>query len=48
VTAASVEAAAMWLIYPTRSYVPLKVRVFVQVVRAAFRDDPPWDAPSAG
>lgn len=48
VTAASVEAPAMWLIYPTRSYLPLKVRVFVQFVRAAFRDDPPWDAPSAG
>ena len=47
-TAASFEAPAMWLIYPTRTYLPLKVRAFVQFLRAAFAGAPPWDTPAAG
>jgi DNA-binding transcriptional LysR family regulator len=40
---ASVSAldGAAWLVYPSRSYVPAKVRVFVDHVRAAFRAGAP-------
>lgn len=45
VTAAFDDAAA-WLLYPSRTYVPLKVRVFVEWIRAAFKHGPPWDQPT--
>ncbi|MEM1126355.1 MAG: LysR family transcriptional regulator [Bacteroidota bacterium] len=44
-TAATFEAPSVWLLYPTRKYVPLKVQAFVEFVRAAFAAGPPWDAP---
>ncbi|MEM8931962.1 MAG: LysR family transcriptional regulator [Acidobacteriota bacterium] len=46
VTAASFDAPAVWLLYPTRAYVPLKVRVFVDFLLGRFADAPPWDRPS--
>ena len=46
-TAASFESPAMWLLYPSRAYLPLKVRVFVRALRAAFAGTPPWDTPAA-
>ncbi|MBC8160625.1 MAG: LysR family transcriptional regulator [Roseiflexaceae bacterium] len=42
VTAAFDDAAA-WLLYPSRTYVPQKVRVFVDFLRRQFKDGPPWD-----
>jgi DNA-binding transcriptional LysR family regulator len=44
-TAASLGAPAAWLLYPSRSYLPLKVRVFIDFLREAFRKSPPWDSP---
>jgi DNA-binding transcriptional LysR family regulator len=32
----------VWLLYPSRPYLPLKVRVFADYVREAFRQAPPW------
>lgn len=43
VTSAEVDAPAIWLLYPSRTYLPLKVRVFVDFLREKFRQDPPWD-----
>lgn len=39
-TASEFDVAA-WLLYPTRKYLPAKVRAFVDFVREAFRDGPP-------
>jgi len=44
VTAALDEAAA-WLLYPSRTYVPLKVQAFVAFLREQFRHGPPGDRP---
>jgi DNA-binding transcriptional LysR family regulator len=33
----------VWLLYPSRPYLPLKVRVFTEFVREAFRNHPPWE-----
>jgi DNA-binding transcriptional LysR family regulator len=46
VTLNSFESAAAWLLYPSRTYVPLKVQVFVNLLRQKFKDAPPWDTPS--
>lgn len=47
VPGASFDAPAVWLLYyPTRAYVPLKVRVFVDFLLERFADAPPWDRPS--
>ncbi len=35
--------AGIFLVYPSRNYLPLKVRVFVDFVSAYFRDGPPWE-----
>ncbi|CAA9574740.1 MAG: Transcriptional regulator, LysR family [uncultured Truepera sp.] len=48
VTGAAFESPAMWLILPTRAYLPLKVRVFVDFLRQKFGGTPPWDADSSG
>ncbi len=33
----------VWLLYPSRRYLPLKVRVFVEFLEACYRPRPPWD-----
>jgi DNA-binding transcriptional LysR family regulator len=43
VSAAVSESPAVWLVYSTRAYLPLKVRVFLEFVREKFRDGAPWD-----
>lgn len=40
---AALDDAAAWLLYPSRTYIPQKVRVFVDYLREKFRDGPPWD-----
>lgn len=42
---AAVDDAAAWLLYPSRKYVPLKVRAFVAFLREQFTSGPPGDAP---
>ncbi|MEM1202455.1 MAG: LysR family transcriptional regulator [Acidobacteriota bacterium] len=44
-TAATFEAPAIWVIYPSRSYLPLKVRVFLDFLDESFAAGPPWDRP---
>jgi DNA-binding transcriptional LysR family regulator len=43
VTATEFDAAVS-LLYASRSYLPLKVRVFVEFVTELFRNGPPWEA----
>ncbi len=45
-TAAAFESPAVWLVYPSRAYLPLKVRVFVDFLARKFEETPPWDAPT--
>ncbi|MBZ0090633.1 MAG: LysR family transcriptional regulator [Sulfuricellaceae bacterium] len=35
---------AVWLLYPSRHYLPLKVRVFVDFFKAKFSQGAPWEA----
>jgi DNA-binding transcriptional LysR family regulator len=42
VTATEFESS-LWVAYPSRSHLPLKVRVFVDFLREIFRDGPPWE-----
>ncbi|MBZ5541447.1 MAG: LysR family transcriptional regulator [Acidobacteriia bacterium] len=44
VTAANFESAAAWVLYPSRSYLPLKVRVFIDFLKEAFRQGLPGDS----
>jgi DNA-binding transcriptional LysR family regulator len=37
--------AAVWLVYASRAYVPLKVRVFVDFIASLFKKGPPWERP---
>lgn len=39
--------ATISLLYASRSYLPIKVRVFVDFLAARFRDGAPWDASNA-
>lgn len=39
----TVHDAAIWLAYPSREYVPVKVRAFLDFVRARFTNGPPWE-----
>jgi len=43
VTAASFDAPAIWLLYPSRSYLPLKVRVLIEFLQRKFEHGSPWD-----
>jgi DNA-binding transcriptional LysR family regulator len=43
VTAAVNESPFVWLMYPSRTYLPLKVRVFLEFLREHFKMGPPWD-----
>jgi DNA-binding transcriptional LysR family regulator len=43
VTAATFDSPNAWLIYPSKTYLPLKVSVFVDFLQKHFRDGPPWD-----
>jgi DNA-binding transcriptional LysR family regulator len=45
VTATAFDAS-VWLLYASRSYLPLKVRVFVAFFSELFRRGPPWEAPA--
>lgn len=47
VTATDFDSAA-WLLYPSRAYLPIKVRVFVDFLKAKFRNGPPWEARPPG
>jgi DNA-binding transcriptional LysR family regulator len=38
--------AAVWLIYASRAYLPLKVRVFVDFIASLFKKGPPWERPA--
>lgn len=38
----------VWLLYPSRRYLPLKVRVFAQFVREAYQPIPPWAQEDSG
>jgi len=40
---ATVHDAAVWLVFPSRQYLPLKVRTFVDFVKNEFREGPPWE-----
>ncbi|WP_126453219.1 LysR family transcriptional regulator [Sulfuriflexus mobilis] len=42
VTATEFDSSA-WLLYPSRSYLPLKVRVFVNFMKDKFRAGLPWE-----
>jgi DNA-binding transcriptional LysR family regulator len=42
VTATDFDSAA-WLLYPSRAYLPLKVRVFVDFLKQRFQGRPPWE-----
>jgi DNA-binding transcriptional LysR family regulator len=39
----TVHDAAIWLVYPSREYLPLKVRAFVDFVKRRFAGGPPWE-----
>jgi DNA-binding transcriptional LysR family regulator len=39
----ALDETDVWLLYPSRKYVPQKVELFVAYLRAQFRDGPPWD-----
>lgn len=41
---AAVDDAAAWLLYPSRSYMPQKVRVFVDFLKEKFKCGTPWDS----
>jgi DNA-binding transcriptional LysR family regulator len=40
---ATIHGAAVWLVYPSREHLPLKVRVFLDYVKARFHNGPPWE-----
>ncbi|GGJ55539.1 LysR family transcriptional regulator [Deinococcus roseus] len=44
VSAADFADPAVWLVYPTRSYLPLKVQVLVNFLKRAFLQGPPWQS----
>ena len=44
-TAATFGGPSVWVVYPTRRYVPAKVRAFVAFLVDAFAAGPPWDSP---
>jgi DNA-binding transcriptional LysR family regulator len=43
VSANEFDNPAAWLLYPSRRYLPLKVRVFVDFLRSKFQHQTPWD-----
>lgn len=43
-TAANFPNPAMWILYPSRTYVPEKVRVFVDFLKSQLAVNPPWDS----
>lgn len=44
VSAAGFDDPAVWILYPSRAYVPPKVRVFVDFLKGLFREGPPWSS----
>jgi DNA-binding transcriptional LysR family regulator len=40
---AAIDDAAAWLLYPSREYLPLKVRVFVEFLKQKFKNGSPWE-----
>lgn len=45
---AALDETDVWLLYPSRKYVPQKVELFVAYLREQFREGPPWDRPPGG
>lgn len=43
VTAATFETPTAWIVYSSRTYLPLKVKVFVEFLRKKFKDGSPWE-----
>jgi len=43
VTAAEFDSPAIWILYPSRTYLPRKVRVFVEFLKEKFQKGSPWD-----
>jgi DNA-binding transcriptional LysR family regulator len=41
------DAPAMWLVQPSRTYVPLKVRLFAALLREAIGETTPWERAKA-
>ena len=46
VTSSTLESPAVWLLHPSRTYMPLKVRVLAEFLLRKFEHGPPWDTPS--
>jgi DNA-binding transcriptional LysR family regulator len=44
VTAATFETPSAWLVYSSRTYLPLKVKVFVDFLQKKFRNGSPWES----
>lgn len=40
---AALDDAAAWALYPSRNYVPQKVRVFIDFLKQKFRNGSPWE-----
>ncbi|PSP07763.1 MAG: hypothetical protein BRC54_03660 [Cyanobacteria bacterium SW_7_48_12] len=45
---AALDEAAAWVLYPSRNYVPQKVRVFVDFFKEKFQAGAPWDQSARG
>lgn len=45
---AALDETDVWLLYPSRKYVPQKVELFVAYLREQFHEGPPWDRPPGG
>lgn len=43
---AAQQKAAAWLLYPSRAYLPNKVRLFISFLKAAFQHGAPWERPA--
>lgn len=41
---AALSDPAAWILYPSRNFVPRKVRVFLDYLKDKFKNGPPWDA----
>lgn len=44
VTAATFETPTAWLVVTSRTYLPLKVKVFVDFLQQTFKEGSPWDS----
>lgn len=42
-SASAADDVHAWAVYPSRSYTPLKVKVFIEYLKEKFRDGAPWE-----